>query len=209
MDTEQEPQRKKGGRPRKHSPDAKRPTMSFRIGSKLHERLIAASVANERSLSEEIERRMEESFETKETAQAVSDVARKAIEDAQDAYSVQAIHSTLEELQDELGHPYALPVALFMGQGFTEAAQKIRAETPNEIWFDSPKRMKEAAEHMHRRVDSLFADWGVITYRTSFWSLFQKYRANIFRKSADGTYDRRAADDRVQRKTEESRQNEP
>ena len=60
-----EPQRKKGGRPRRHAPDAKRPTMAFRIGSSLHEKLIAASIANERSLSEEIERRVEASFETK------------------------------------------------------------------------------------------------------------------------------------------------
>lgn len=60
--TDQEPQRKKGGRPRKYSPDAKRPTMAFRMGSQLHERLIASAEANERSLSEEIERRLEDSF---------------------------------------------------------------------------------------------------------------------------------------------------
>lgn len=205
MEPEQSPQRKKGGRPRKHSPDAKRPTMSFRISSKLHERLIAASVANERSLSEEIEHRMEESFEVKETAQAVSDVARQAIEDAQDAYAIQAIHSTLEELQEDLGHPYALPVALYMGQGFTEAAEKIRAETPNEIWFDSPQRMKEAAEHMHRRVDSLFAGWSGVTYRTTLWGLFQRYRENIFRKKADGTYVRRAAEAKARQEAEEAK----
>ena len=60
--TDQEPQRKKGGRPRKHSPDAKRPTMAFRMSSHLHERLIASADANERSLSEEIERRLDNSF---------------------------------------------------------------------------------------------------------------------------------------------------
>ncbi|MCJ2067359.1 TraY domain-containing protein [Methylobacterium sp. J-030] len=36
--------------------------MAFRMGSQLHERLIASAEANERSLSEEIERRLEDSF---------------------------------------------------------------------------------------------------------------------------------------------------
>lgn len=61
--TEAPLQRKKGGRPRRHAPDAKRPTMAFRMGSELHAKLVAASIAHERSLSEEIERRVENSFE--------------------------------------------------------------------------------------------------------------------------------------------------
>lgn len=56
-----EPKRVKGGRPRKHAAGAKRPTMSFRISSKLHEALIASAAINERSLSEEIEHRLEQS----------------------------------------------------------------------------------------------------------------------------------------------------
>ncbi len=56
------PKRVKGGRPRKHAPNAKRPTMAFRISERLHRALLASSAQNERSLSEEIERILEAHF---------------------------------------------------------------------------------------------------------------------------------------------------
>lgn len=72
-------QRVKGGRPRKHSPDAKRPTMAFRMGSQLHERLIASAAANERSLSEEIERILEAHFTAADQRTLIREEVRAAL----------------------------------------------------------------------------------------------------------------------------------
>ena len=187
-----EDQVKRRGRPPKDPTDRKDGNLTFRTRGSLRERLSAAATENGRSISEEVERRLEASFEGFDAASAVSAAARRAIDDAQDIYAIQAIHSTMEELQEDLGHPYALAVALYMGQGFTAAHEKIRAETPNEIWFDDPERMREVAVLMHQQVDAMFANWRKITFFTSFWNVFQKYKTNILRKSADGTYDRRA-----------------
>ncbi len=68
------PKRVKGGRPRRHAPNARRPTMAFRMSDALHQQLIAASVANQRSLSEEIERRLEVSFAAQTPSLTAEDV---------------------------------------------------------------------------------------------------------------------------------------
>ena len=64
METEPKKTRTKGGRPRKYASDEKRPTMTFRVRGGMHEKLIASAKERDVSLSEEIERRLEASFQT-------------------------------------------------------------------------------------------------------------------------------------------------
>jgi hypothetical protein len=53
----------KGGRPAKYPAEGKRPTLTFRVRGSLHEQLREAAQLSGRSISEEIERRVEKSFE--------------------------------------------------------------------------------------------------------------------------------------------------
>lgn len=58
------------GRPR-HSPELKRHPVSFRTRATMRDRMIAASVASGRSLSQEIEHRLERSFRDDDVAEAI------------------------------------------------------------------------------------------------------------------------------------------
>lgn len=93
-------QRVKGGRPRKHSPDAKRPTMAFRMGSRLHERLIASAAVNERSLSEEIERILEAHFAAADQRTIIREEIRAAMDEHEANLAVARVRrsAALEEL---------------------------------------------------------------------------------------------------------------
>jgi len=193
---------KRIGRPLKDPALGKRSNVMFRLSEARKEMLMQAAAAEGRSMSEEIEKRLEASFESTSVAVAAGEAARMAIEEAQDAFAVQAIHSTLQELQEDLGHPYALAVALHMGQSFTEIAERIRAETPKEIWLDNPRRMEEAAAMMHSKLDTMFNEWNRVIFSANFWTLFQKYSKNILSKKADGTYVRRAAEAQARREAE-------
>ncbi|WP_267359507.1 MULTISPECIES: hypothetical protein [unclassified Methylobacterium] len=206
--TDDEPKRNKGGRPAKYPGEGRRPTLSLRVRGSLYDQLKKAAEASERTISEEMEYRLAISFVTDDTAKSAAAAARQAIDEAQDAYAVQAIHSTLEELQEDLGHPWSLAVAFHMGQSFTEYYRLMKMNTADELWFDNPNNMKGAASYMHNAVDNLFANWSLINYRVSLWGLLQKYMANILRKKADGTYVRREAEDQARRKTEEQVEHE-
>lgn len=201
--TDDEPKRSKGGRPAKYPGEGRRPTLSLRVRGGLYEQLKTAAEASERTISEEMEHRLAISFVNDDTAKAAAAAARQAIDEAQDAYAMQAIHSTLEELQEDLGHPWSLPIAFHMGQSFTEFHRLMKLKTPGELWFDNPKHLQDAASYMHNAVDNLFANWNLITHRVSLWDVFQKYMASILRKKADGTYIRREAEARVHRDAEE------
>ena len=53
----------RGGRPKKYPGEGRRPTLSLRVRGGLYEKLQAASEVAERTISEEMERRLERSFE--------------------------------------------------------------------------------------------------------------------------------------------------
>lgn len=53
----------KGGRPRKHPVGTRVPTLAFRVRAGLRDKLEASAERSERSISEEIERRLEQSYE--------------------------------------------------------------------------------------------------------------------------------------------------
>ena len=62
---------KRIGRPRKYASDDKRPTLTFRARGGLYEQLKQSALAAERSLSEEIEYRLTQSFDTGLIAQVM------------------------------------------------------------------------------------------------------------------------------------------
>jgi hypothetical protein len=70
---------KRIGRPPKYPGEGKRPTLTFRVRGKLHEQLQAAAAASERSISEEIEARLEESFRREELPALITAAVRAAI----------------------------------------------------------------------------------------------------------------------------------
>jgi hypothetical protein len=70
---------KRIGRPPKYPGEGKRPTLTFRVRGKLHEQLQAAAAASERSISEEIEARLEESFRREELPDLIKNAVRDAI----------------------------------------------------------------------------------------------------------------------------------
>ena len=57
--TDEDKPKNKGGRPRKFAADTRNPTLSFRVRGGLYEKIKAAAERDGRSLSEEIERRLD------------------------------------------------------------------------------------------------------------------------------------------------------
>lgn len=70
--------KKKSGRPRLYPGTEKRPTLTFRVRDRMHEQLSSAAAEGGRSLSEEIERRLDQSFSIHEIIKAASDSAAEA-----------------------------------------------------------------------------------------------------------------------------------
>ena len=95
--------RNKGGRPSKDPAGGKRPTITFRCRSTLQEKLQAAAHGADRSVSEEIERRIEQSFRAKEVAKAA---AMKTV----DAFEISFGNSKLMDISMSL--TYALHQAI-------------------------------------------------------------------------------------------------
>lgn len=62
MTRAEKPAAKKIGRPRKYESDAKRPTLTFRVRGELYRNLQRRAKAHERSMSEEIERSLEDYY---------------------------------------------------------------------------------------------------------------------------------------------------
>ncbi|MCJ2036392.1 hypothetical protein [Methylobacterium sp. J-068] len=75
-------ERNKGGRPSKDPAGGKRPTITFRCRASLQEKLQTSSRAADRSVSEEIERRIEESFLLDGVPSIVEQAVTKATEAA-------------------------------------------------------------------------------------------------------------------------------
>ena len=69
------------GRPPVPESEKKGRNFTFRSRRDMHERLAQASAANQRSISEEIERRLEQSFETEQRNAAFRETMEKRLED--------------------------------------------------------------------------------------------------------------------------------
>ena len=67
----------KGGRPPKDPSGGKRPTLTFRCRSALQEKLQASAAEADRSMSEEVERRLEQSFEAADLETTLSKVIQQ------------------------------------------------------------------------------------------------------------------------------------
>src|SRR4051812_7138361 len=78
--SDQDKQPKRRGRPPKYAGEGKRQNFSFRIRSSVRNQLIGAVAESGRSLSEEIEYRLEQSFELPKLMDAMAEKAvRKVI----------------------------------------------------------------------------------------------------------------------------------
>lgn len=83
--TDDEPKRNKGGRPAKYPGEGRRPSLSLRVRGGLYEKLQEAAEQSERTISEEMEARLLQSFEQASlievASQAAADAAIKASKD--------------------------------------------------------------------------------------------------------------------------------
>src|SRR4028118_2214226 len=98
------------GRPPRYAP-GKRPTLTFRVQEPLHERLRQTAAATGRSISEEIERRVEETF-------TVSDHINRMMNNV--AYNV------MEQLKKRRGKPVDHDLALAVMEGIAKAEHAMR-----------------------------------------------------------------------------------
>ena len=100
--------KKKVGRPSK----GKRGDITFRVSAELREKLEAAAVFNERSVSEEIEFRINRDFGWEATKQDIEEMKRRALvwEDASKAKAIRAAGLTI--LREIEGRPTRVIVDL-------------------------------------------------------------------------------------------------
>jgi hypothetical protein len=86
---------KKMGRPRRHGGEKLNTTLNFRVRDGLHERLIKASSISGRSISEEVERRVERSFENEDRVGSPAGVRLLEIVESSLSQVQRAIPSTV------------------------------------------------------------------------------------------------------------------
>ena len=98
---DQDEAKNKGGRPFKNPQEGKRPSVTFRCRAGLQAKLQTEAQQADRSVSEEIERRLEQSFEFMDLIRSVSsDIAREATT------------RTIEKMYERVGGRTALANAL-------------------------------------------------------------------------------------------------
>lgn len=100
--------KKRMGRPRKYPGTEKRPTLTFRVRDGLHEKLKQSSEDGERSISEEIERRLERSYE-------IDKLARNACS------------NTIDTLEALFGGPQMMRFTMDLSYGLRQALGRERA----------------------------------------------------------------------------------
>lgn len=131
------PQRKKGGRPRKHAPDAKRLSMTFRVNESLHAKIEASAHGNGRSLSEEIERLLENYFERGEN---MSLGAQKAVA----AAVLSAAETVRAKIDEEYADLFGGKPFLWMAKEMADLFQKALIDTAKERGLDNLDKISKA-----------------------------------------------------------------
>ena len=168
--------------------------MSFRIGSKLHERLIEAAAASERSLSEEIEHRMELSFEAADAAAAAADAVRtasdqlKAIERAH----LETIFSTLEKYEKLVGGKDACSFAGHASQAVALHVSRDAQEFPSAgPWWDDEARREAIRAKVVKSIGGLVDNWDFVQKSSMIPSVGWIIAKEIEASMSDGEYDTR------------------
>ena len=126
MSERHEPEKSKGGRPLKHAGEGRRPTITFRCRTTLQSRLQAAAQAADRSLSEEIEQRLAQSFEAGTLTEHVARGIQRSAEDAEMFFLKLARGSESLSLFVQLMHTAAL-------------AEFKSGRESNKRWFNDAK----------------------------------------------------------------------
>lgn len=127
--------RKKGGRPRLYPGTEKRPTLTFRVRGKMHEQLSKAAEEAERSLSEEIERRIEQSFQLADIKDAIDSAVMSAW--------VRATDSAIERDIERSGGIDGWNVGKVLGLHFSKAKSEAdKAIGGGVAWHTDPEKLE-------------------------------------------------------------------
>jgi hypothetical protein len=133
--TKSEIAKRRTGRPRKYPPQ-KRFTQTFRVQRSVHEKLQAAAAASGRSHSEEIERRLEQSFEFNDLIESVA---------------LKMADQTQQLLAEAVGGPQNFSIALALGRVFAHV-EDVRGQS----WRESEEVQTEIAAQIIRLLPGLF-----------------------------------------------------
>lgn len=197
-------QRKKGGRPRKHNRDAKRLSMTFRVNESLHAKIETSAQSNGRSLSEEIERLLENYFERGENMSAAAQSTAAAAATSAALSAADIVKFKIEEIISELfgGKPF-----LLIAKDLVDAFQKALVDTAKDLNFSSPDQIsKNDIEHLTERLTEgqtkVVEDW---VRRAEFARAIAKMPPETFieaiglMEKPEGADMRRALDERIWR----------
>lgn len=128
------PQRKRGGRPRKHTPDAKRLSMTFRVNESLHKKIEASAQTNGRSLSEEIERLLENYFDRGEyisvEAQKIAEAAAKG-----------AANAAKDQINRQYERIFGGSNFLYVASDMADLFRDCLVSTAKELNVEDPERL--------------------------------------------------------------------
>ena len=188
MNDEEAAPRKKG------RPAGKRGTFSFRVTAELRAKLEAAAAASERPVSEEIERRLEDTF----TAEVVSQAAASAVEAATERLaiakraSLETIFSTLEEFEALIGGKDACSFAAHVGQSVAHHVAGDAKGSPSAgPWWEDDARREAIRAKLVKSVGGLVDNWDFVQKSSMIPSVGWIIEKRIAENIASGEYERR------------------
>lgn len=186
---------RKGGRPPKDPGEGRRPTVTFRCRPSLHRQLQEASAASGRSVSEEIERRLDASFAGPVIAEAAANAVGAATERkaAAERASTETIFSTLEEFEAIVGGRDACNFGTHVGQSLAHHISRDAKDAPGGIsWWEDEARQQSIRTRILKSVSGLLDNWDFVQKSGLIpsvgWVIDQKIKAKV----ASGEYERRA-----------------
>lgn len=130
-------EKNKGGRPLKTPASGKRPNVTFRCRSDLHARIQQAAQLRERSVSEEIETRLDNSFRDAQIIHATTEQTVNHIVDFM-----------VDRETKSYGGQYGQEAAKYFGTLFSVVLKQVDAELPGEPWFRSPQKLDRIQERI-------------------------------------------------------------
>lgn len=134
---DQEPKKNKGGRPAKYPGEGRRPTLSLRVRGGLYEKLQSAAEKTSRTISEEMERRLERSFDDE-----LDGLRRSLFGDRNTENLLRKIAWAARLIEDassgqEGGHPISWSENVEMRAALREAIREIVVDATS---YDPPVR---------------------------------------------------------------------
>ena len=130
--TEVEKPKNKGGRPRKHPQGNRIPTLAFRVRAGLRDKLEAGAKQNERSISEEIEQRLEHSFQEDQRTSNLSDGQKLAVRAVERCWEFFEMKIGSNEWSDFESGRAAMRAAMLQTIDFMFPALPVEEMTPHD-----------------------------------------------------------------------------